>query len=271
LSEPAGRAETDVAVSVDVFVEPVQTSRTFEAAIESLLEGIERAGLHLDDRLPTEEQLAGQLGISKPTLRQALRVLERSGLLRVRAGKGGGIFIASEVVPVDAISHNVAVEAEDAVDVLRGRRILEGAVTIMASRTATEDDYAGIERTIELLRRSIGDRPRVMGANAMFHRAVIRASHNKSLQGAMRNMEAGLAPIRDTYQGGQENDEVTLAIHRRQVEAMRSRDAKDLAAVLDEHFRMLEEEFAEALHRKWETLFGEVAEQTRRLGATPQP
>ena len=68
-----------------VFVEPVRTSRTFEAAIENLLEGIERATLHLDDRLPTEEQLAGQLGISKPTLRQALRVLERSGLLRVRA------------------------------------------------------------------------------------------------------------------------------------------------------------------------------------------
>ena len=71
-----------------VFVEPVRTSRTFEAAIENLLEGIERSRLRLDDRLPTEEQLAGQLGISKPTLRQALRVLERSGLLRVRAWEG---------------------------------------------------------------------------------------------------------------------------------------------------------------------------------------
>ena len=56
-------------MSAVVFVEPVRTSRTFEAAIENLLEGIERARLHLDDRLPTEEQLAGQLGISKPTLR----------------------------------------------------------------------------------------------------------------------------------------------------------------------------------------------------------
>ena len=149
-------------MGVVVFVEPVRTSRTFEAAIENLLEGIERARLRQDDRLPTEEQLAGQLGISKPTLRQALRVLERSGLLRVRAGKGGGIFMASEVVPVDAISHNVAVEAEDAVDALSGRRVLEGAVTVMAARAATEEDYAGIERTNELMRRSIGDRPRVM-------------------------------------------------------------------------------------------------------------
>jgi GntR family transcriptional repressor for pyruvate dehydrogenase complex len=252
-----------------VSVEPVRTSRTFEAAIENLLEGIERSRLRLDDRLPTEEQLAGQLGISKPTLRQALRVLERSGLLRVRAGKGGGIFIASEVVPVDAISHNVAVEAEEAVDVLHGRRVLEGAVTVMATRAATEEDYAGIERTNDLLRRNIGDRPRVMGANAMFHRAVIRASHNKTLQSAMRNLEADLAPIRDSYQGGRENDEETLAIHERQVEAMRRGDLKELAAVLDEHFRMLEVEFARALNRTWESLFGEAGEQTRRLGTTP--
>lgn len=250
-----------------MFVEPVRTSRTFEAAIENLLEGIERARLHLDDRLPTEEQLAGQLGISKPTLRQALRVLERSGLVRVRAGKGGGIFMASDVVPVDAISHNVAVEAEDAVDVLRARRLLEGAVTIMAAKAATEDDYAAIERTVDLLARNIGDRPRIMGLNAMFHRAVIRACHNKTLQGAMRNIEADLAPIRDSYQGGIENDRETLEIHRRQLAAMRSGDLKALAAVLDEHFRTLEEEFATALHRRWETLFGEVAEQTLRLGA----
>jgi GntR family transcriptional regulator, transcriptional repressor for pyruvate dehydrogenase complex len=250
-----------------VFVEPVRTSRTFEAAIENLLEGIERARLRLDDRLPTEEQLAGQLGISKPTLRQALRVLERSGLLRIRPGKGGGIFVASEVVPVDAKTHNVAVEAEDAVDVLRGRRVLEGVVTVMAARGATDEDYAGIERTNELLRRSVGDRPRVMGANAMFHRAVARASHNKTLQSAMRNLEAGLAPIRDTYQGGRENDEEALVVHERQAEAMRRQDLRALAAVLDEHFRMLEEEFARALHRKWKSLFGEEAEQTRRLGS----
>ena len=106
-----------------------------------------------------------------------------------------------------------------------------------------------------------------MGANAMFHRAVIRASHNKTLRGAMRNMEGELAPIRDSYQGGRENDERTLDVHRRQLETMRWGDVPDLAAVLDEHFRMLEEEFAGALHRSWDELFGEVSAQTLRLGA----
>jgi DNA-binding FadR family transcriptional regulator len=152
---------------------------------------------------------------------------------------------------VDAITHHAAVEAEDAVDVLRGRRVLEGAVTVMAAHAATDEDFAGIERTNELLRRNIGDRPRVMGANAMFHRAVIRACHSKTLQSAMRNLEGELAAIRDTYQGGQENDRETLEIHERQVEAMRRRDMTALAAVLDA-LPHAEEDYA-ARPPKWRT------------------
>jgi hypothetical protein len=83
----------------------------------------------------------------------------------------------------------------------------------------------------------------------------------------MRNIESDLAPIRDSYQGGIENDRETLELHERQVAAMRSGNLKALAGILDEHFRTLEEEFATALHRRWDTLFGDVAEQTLRLGA----
>jgi GntR family transcriptional repressor for pyruvate dehydrogenase complex len=256
-----------MSVASTSFVEPIQTSRTFEAAIENILEGIERARLRTDDRLPTEEDLSRQLGISKPTLRQALRVLERSGLLRVRPGKGGGIFMASDVVPVAAITHNVEIEADDAIDVLRGRRVLESAITVLAAQVATEEDFAGIERTIELLRRNLGDRPRVMGANAMYHRAVIRACRNMTLQASMRNIEGDLAPIRDTYTGGLERDEETVDVHQRQLDAMRARDLTQLGLVMDEHFRMLEEGFAEALHRRWRDLFGDVSELTLRAAS----
>ena len=79
----------------DAFVGAVRTPPTFEAAIDELLAAIGRERLRRGDRLPNEAELAAELGISKPTLRQALRVLQRSGVLDVRAGKGGGIFVAS--------------------------------------------------------------------------------------------------------------------------------------------------------------------------------
>ena len=99
-----------------------------------------------------------------------------------------------------------------------------------------------------------------MRADAMFHRALVRACHNETIQAAMRGLGRQIAPIRDAYSGGLETDRQTLDVHRRQLEAMRRRDDAALAAVLDEHFRMLEAPFARAIGRRWSDLFGARAQ-----------
>lgn len=243
--------------SVQTFeVAPVRATRTFEAAIEHLTEAIERAGLRTGDRLPNESVLAEQLGISKPTLRQALRVLELSGLVDVRRGKSGGIFVVTDLVPAVAIFTAVKLEERAAIDVLRARRVLERAVVLEAARTATSADLAELERTVDLLERHLGERPSVMRADAMFHRALVRACRNDTIQAAMRGVARGLAPIRDAYRGGLAYDRQTLDVHRRQLVALRLRDGEALEEVLDEHFRMLETQFARGIGRRWSELFG---------------
>lgn len=236
-------------------LEPIRATRTFEAAIEHLTEAVEHARLRSGDRLPSESELAAGLGISKPTLRQALRVLELSGLLVVKRGKGGGIVVASDLVPALAIAGAVALEEDAAVDVLRARRVLERAVTLEATRAATPADLAELERTVDLLERHLGDRPSVFRLDAMFHRALWRACHNATIQASMRGVARGLAPIRDAYPGGMERDLQTLDVHRRQLAAMRARDLQALEAVLDQHFRLLEDAFAEGIGRGWSELF----------------
>ena len=237
-------------------IEPVRATRTFEAAIEHLTEAIERASLRTGDRLPNEGALAEQLGISKPTLRQALRVLELSGLVEVRRGKSGGIFVVTDLVPAVAIFTAVKLEERATIDVLRARRVLERAVVHEATRTATPDDFAELDHTIDLLERHLGERASVMRADAMFHRALVRACRNETIQAAMRGVGRGLAPIRDAQPGGRAYDAKTLDVHRRQLAAMRHRDPDELDEVLDEHFRMLETQFSKGIGRRWSELFG---------------
>ena len=237
-------------------IEPIRATRTFEAAIEHLTEAVERAGLRTGDRLPNESELAAQLGISKPTLRQALRVLELSGLVNVRRGKTGGIFVATDLIPSVALHSAVKLEEDAAIDVLRARRVLERAVAHEAMRRATAADFAAIERTIDLLERHLGERPSVMRADAMFHRALVRSSRNETIQAAMRGVARELAPIRDAYSGGIATDRQTLDVHRRQLEAMRRRKEDGLDEILDEHFKMLETQFAKGIGRRWSDLFG---------------
>lgn len=239
--------------------QPIRAARTFEAAIEHILEGIESDRLRAGDRLPNEAELSAALEISRPTLRQALRVLENAGLLQVRRGAGGGILVVSDLVPTTAISSFVAVEEDSVVDVLCARRVLEGAVTHRAADVARADDYGEIERTIDLLRGCIGNREHVVRADAMFHRAVVRAARSPALQGAMRGIGRSLAPLRDAYPGGQREDRHTLAVHERQLEAMRARDHALLQEVLHEHFCMLEEACAAARGLPRDEIFAALA------------
>jgi GntR family transcriptional regulator, transcriptional repressor for pyruvate dehydrogenase complex len=241
------------------FVEPVTSARSFEQAIEHVIEGIERARLRVGDRLPNESELAEELGISKPTLRQALRVLERAGVVSVRRGSGGGIFLATELIAVDLLNSYVASEEQQVIEVLTARRAIESDVTRLAALHATEEDFGEIQHTVDLLDRHRGHRPSVFRADAAFHRAVSRACHNRVLQRAMRAIGHELAPIRDAYPGGPDQDEHTLEIHRRQLHAMRLQDLDALDAVLDEHFHQLEDLFATAAGKTWEQLFGGTA------------
>jgi GntR family transcriptional repressor for pyruvate dehydrogenase complex len=246
------------ATTVQPFVDAIESTRTFEAAIEHLVEGIERAGLAPGARLPTERALAAALGISIPTLRQALTVLARSGLVGSRQGKGGGWFVLSDLVPAEAISAAVAVEEELAIETLRARRLVEASVARYVALTATEADVAKLEHANELLERHMDDRTSVMEADAAFHRALVRAARNRPLQEAMRPISRQLHAIRDAYGGGREDNLKTLRLHRRQTAAIRARDLDALGRVLDAHLRMLEDAFAAAIGRSARELFRDV-------------
>jgi GntR family transcriptional regulator, transcriptional repressor for pyruvate dehydrogenase complex len=238
------------------FAEPIRSTRTFETAIEHLVDGIEQSRLRRGDRLPSEIELARQLNISRPTLRQAIRILERAGVLTTRRGSGGGIFLAADLIPLELIGNFVEIEENSVIDLLMGRRVLETAITHVAAEAASSSDHADLGRTIQLLRRSLGDRAMVLRADAMFHRAVARSSRNRTLHQAMATLLRQLAPIQDAYRAGDEFDRHILDVHSRQLSAMRRTDGYELDRVLDEHFRMLEEAFAVARGSSWMEMFG---------------
>jgi GntR family transcriptional regulator, transcriptional repressor for pyruvate dehydrogenase complex len=235
------------------FVDPIRPMRTYESAIEEILMGIEQAGLRAGDPLPNETQLSAQLGISKPTLRQALRVLERDGLLDVRRGKVGGIFLATDFLPRDDVTGLPAIEDDAAIDVLRARRAVETAVNMEALYAATDDDFIDIERTIDLLEAPGIDTEQILRADTMFHRAVARATHNAILDEALRTVYRRLVAMRHPMLGSSAARVKT--IHQQHLAALRDRDPAALGEALDAHFHFLEDAVADRMGRPWDELF----------------
>jgi DNA-binding FadR family transcriptional regulator len=103
---------------------------------------------------------------------------------------------------------------------------------------------------------NIGSSELVNRADAMFHRAVARATHSRTLERSMREVERLLAPVRRAYPPSAEEHQRTLDVHGRQLAAMSERDLDAVRQVVDEHFRILEETVARRRGQTWAELFG---------------
>jgi len=138
-------------------------------------------GLAEGTPLPTERELVAQSGLSRPSVREALRVLETEGLVLTKAGRNGGSQVrrpgreqVSRSLETFVRSHGVRFEA-----LLEAREAIEPAAARLAAIHRTDDDLAeitGIHRALADVSDNVAEYVRL---NLEWHRAVVRASRNE--------------------------------------------------------------------------------------------
>jgi DNA-binding FadR family transcriptional regulator len=152
-----------------------------DEAIEKIKAMITSGALKAGDRLPREADLAAELGLSRSSLREAVRALSLVNILDVRRGDGTYVTSLDPPLLLEALSFIVDFHRDDTVlEFLRVRRILEPAATAMAAERITEADSEGLRKLLD----SLGPDPDVDGliANDLeFHRRIAAASGNTVL------------------------------------------------------------------------------------------
>jgi GntR family transcriptional repressor for pyruvate dehydrogenase complex len=225
---------------------PVQTRRTFEEAADQIAEKVRTGELRTGDRLPGERSLAAQMEISRPTLREAVKVLVEAGVLEVRRGPGGGMYVATDVVPTDLVRHSASLRLAEIAAVLEARRMLEPQVAQLAAERATEEDFEAMERSIEAMRRIVDGgwhqrhEDRFLQLDVQFHLALARAAGNPTVETLMRILLRQLEIARDMAMHVPLVPEWTIGIHERTLAALRSGEPEEVEAVMDEHLGQLE-------------------------------
>jgi GntR family transcriptional regulator, transcriptional repressor for pyruvate dehydrogenase complex len=146
---------------------------------------IQREGLRPDDFLGREEDLAAQFGVSRPTLREALKLLASGNLIRANKGPGGGIFVArtAEQGISRSLSDSIAMMLETGAvtleELLDARLLLEVPI---AGQAAHRADAALVERLREAVRVEAAadpdDREALAAADGDVHRTVAAAAGN---------------------------------------------------------------------------------------------
>ena len=200
-----------------------------DEAIEKLKEMIVSGRLRPGDRLPREADLATSLGLSRSSLREAVRALALVRILDVRQGDGTYVSSLAADTLLDALSFIVEFHHDASVlELLEVRRILEPAAS---ARAATLIDESALAHLEDILGRSTVDSPveDLVKNDLEFHRAIASASGNSVLASLIESLSGPTQRAR-VWRGITQEGALarTLAEHRAIFDAIRARDP-DLA------------------------------------------
>lgn len=168
----------------------VRAPKTAELIASRIRGQIVRRELEPGTTLPTENELMEQLGVSRPTLREAYRILETESLISVRRGVGGGAVVLTPSLGVGARHVGLLLQFNGATiaDVYEARTVLEPICAGMMASRRDPDDLRGIQECIEEVAQLIAESPkRIPEASVWsrttyaFHELVLKGSGNKTL------------------------------------------------------------------------------------------
>jgi GntR family transcriptional repressor for pyruvate dehydrogenase complex len=198
-----------------------------DEAIEKIKGMIVSGALRPGDRLPKESELAADLGLSRNSLREAVRALALMRILDVRQGDGTYVTSLDPQLLLEALSFVVDFHRDDTVlEFLAVRRILEPAATAMASARITGDGLSVLDRQLD----ELGPDPSVeelVASDLDFHRGIVQHSGNSVLLSLLDGLSGPTTRAR-IWRGLTQQDAVsrTLHEHRAILAALRDRDAE---------------------------------------------
>jgi len=167
----------------------VKISDTIANDIEvKLAKGILKPG----ERLPSERELAKQLKVSRPSIREAIQNLVAKNILKKQPGAGGGTYISSKMYEsfTDPLLELLSTNPDSPQELLEIRHALEGTSAYFAALRAEEADKALIKQRFEELEaaHATKDAEAEAIADVNFHLSIAEASHNAMLVHIMRSL-----------------------------------------------------------------------------------
>jgi len=220
-------------------VEPRRLYRQIADQIAALIrQGEYRPGA----RLPPERDLARRLGVSRPSVREALIALEVEGIIDVRTGSG--IYVRTS----DAVNGAAGAPRQPGdlgewgpLELMRARELVEGEVAALAARNARRTQIAAISSALAQMREEAGAGTIPRAGDEAFHTAVAQACGNEVLRDTVRGYwNARSGPLFERLGDYFENPAswgAALVEHGAVLEAIRSRDAASARLAMQAHLK----------------------------------
>jgi GntR family transcriptional repressor for pyruvate dehydrogenase complex len=212
-----------------------------------LLDLIKAEQLRPGDKLPAERELAAEMHVSRPVLREALRALSIMNVVEIR--QGAGTYITA-LEPQQLVSHLEFVFSKDPValaQVIETRRVVEVGNVRLAAQRITPDEVADLATLLKQLRASVDDAHRFAELDIAFHDAVCDAAGNFLLAQFMRIINTLAKVSRERTGAAAMTRKRALQDHEAILSALRAKDPAAAAAAMEAHLTHVEAALASAM------------------------
>ena len=224
-------------------IEPRRLYRQIAEQIRTLIASGE---FPAGSRLPPERDLAKQLGVSRPSVREALIALEVEGLVEVRIGSG--IYVRGPTAAGNG-EEPPAVHAEAGpFELLRARHVIEGECAALAAKSAKKPQLAAIEEALEVMQREFDADKQPLAGDQLFHVRVAEATGNGALVAVVKMLwDERTGPLYKQLEHHYDSPALwtaAMAEHRAVVKAIAAHDASAARAAMHRHLNQAYKRFS---------------------------
>jgi len=209
--------------------------RLVDRVVDQIQRLIVDGHLQAGTRLPSETELAAQLGVSRTVVREAVRILTAKGLLETRPGVGSIVRQVTRDRVVEPLSymlraHNVTLD-----DLHEVRGILEVEIAGSAAQQATNEDLARLREAVEAMSKVVDDPMALAAYDAEFHRALAQATHNPLLVILLDSIRDLMQEVRLRVSSYPGVVDVIIPDHYRVLECVMAGDEEGARNAMREH------------------------------------
>jgi GntR family transcriptional regulator, transcriptional repressor for pyruvate dehydrogenase complex len=218
----------------------VRKTRVFEDVARQIQRLIVDGVLKPGELLPPERQLAEQFGVSRTSVRDAIRALELTGLVIARHGEGNVVADVSADTLVAPIATLLLRKRKLVAELLDVRRMLEPALAARAAVHATDEEIAHLEEILRRQRERTARGESTIEEDSEFHYSIALAARNSVVRALL---DVLMDLLRETRARSLQVDgrlERSLAGHRRILDAIKRRDAEGAERAVRQHLDEIE-------------------------------
>ncbi len=235
-----------------IVFEPIRPKKISEEIVEQIKSLISRGELKPGERIPSERELASMLGVSRPSVREAIMVLEAMGFLESRQGGGTFIRTLTESTIADPLAKLIEQKDPRMLHALAEVRMgLETWSAFLAAQRAEDREISEMRRLYAIMEQQAASGGWDAEVDARFHYAITAATHNTVQVHVLDTIHSLFhttiqVALTEFYRRAGYL-ELLLTQHREIVEAIASRDPERARQKMMAHLTMVEEKMAQFL------------------------